>query len=149
MKTEGWIKSYSDIGFAAFGKGGKMIITFVFFLELFMATCANMVLIGDNLKLLFPFMHIDVLKCLAIIVILPTCLPGKLSFLSYASIVGIIGTFFLYLVLIADGFVKPDFPGSLRSPAETYILPKDWMAVPVSFGVIMFSFGGHAVIPNL
>lgn len=51
--------------------------------------------------------------------------------------------------MIVDGTIKPNAPGSLREPAVTYLLPTDWSTLPLSFGLLMSPWGGHAVFPNI
>ena len=41
------------------------------------------------------------------------------------------------LAVLVDGVVKPDKPGSLRDPATTYLFPKHWTTIPLSFGLLM------------
>lgn len=53
------------------------------------------------------------------------------------------------LIVIIDGFVKPDSPGSLITPAVTYLFPANWLTLPLSFGLLMSPWGGHGVFPNI
>lgn len=53
------------------------------------------------------------------------------------------------MAVVADGLIKPDTPGSLRSPAKTYLFPDNWMTIPLSFGLLMSPWGGHSVFPNI
>jgi vesicular inhibitory amino acid transporter len=41
------------------------------------------------------------------------------------------------LILLVDGFIKPDSPGSLIEPAKTYMFPSSWLTLPLSFGLLM------------
>lgn len=53
------------------------------------------------------------------------------------------------LIVIIDGLVKPDSPGSLIQPAKTYLFPANWLTLPLSFGLLMSPWGGHGVFPNI
>lgn len=72
------------------------------------------------------------------------------------------------LSVAVDGLIKPHAPGSLYEPATTTLLPSNWNAVPLSFGLLMGKFapvlkcldefvltfhiapwGGHGVFPNI
>lgn len=74
------------------------------------------------------------------------------------------------IVIVYDGLSKPHTPGSLHEMAvslsffcnmqskltnilfeyqDTTILPETWMTVPMSFGLIMAGFAGHAVFPTI
>lgn len=48
-----------------------------------------------------------------------------------------------------DGLIKPDTPGSIRQPATQYLVPANWLTVPLSFGLLMSPWGGHSVFPNI
>ncbi len=40
-------------------------------------------------------------------------------------------------ILLLDGLIKPNSPGSLIEPAKTYMFPENWWALPLSFGLLM------------
>ncbi|RUP45844.1 transmembrane amino acid transporter protein-domain-containing protein [Jimgerdemannia flammicorona] len=69
--------------------------------------------------------------------------------LSYTSLIGIISAASLVVVVMYDGLSKDERPGSLRDPMDTDIFPSDWKTVPLSFGLIMSGFAGHAVFPTI
>jgi hypothetical protein len=82
--------------------------------------------------------------------VLPSTLPSNvslssftpavflpLSFLSYASLVGIVSTVFLAAVIFVDGFSKFDAPGSLWSPAETSLGISNMHELGLAFGLFM------------
>lgn len=79
---------------------------------------------------LFPF----VLTPLLLRILPTTFLP--LRFLSMTSLIGILSSFTLLFVLIADGTIKKEAPGSLWDPAMTSLGPR-WMRLPLSFGLFM------------
>jgi solute carrier family 32 (vesicular inhibitory amino acid transporter) len=63
---------------------------------------------------------------------------------------GILSTITLILVILFDGVTKLHAPGSLWEPAHTEAVPFDIItSLPVSFGLFMAGFAGHAVIPSL
>jgi solute carrier family 32 (vesicular inhibitory amino acid transporter) len=41
------------------------------------------------------------------------------------------------LIVFIDGFIKPETPGSLREPAETFIFPANWLTLPISLGLLL------------
>lgn len=59
--------------------------------------------------------------------------------------------FFLAVVavVIIDGFIKPEGPGSLIQPAMTHLFPANWLTLPLSFGLLASPWGGHGVFPNV
>ncbi|KFZ07788.1 hypothetical protein V502_09734 [Pseudogymnoascus sp. VKM F-4520 (FW-2644)] len=53
------------------------------------------------------------------------------------------------LIVFIDGFIKPETPGSLREPAETFMFPENWLTLPISLGLLISPFGGHAIFPSI
>lgn len=53
------------------------------------------------------------------------------------------------LIVVTNGLIKPDSPGSLIEPAATYLFPANWLTLPLSFGLLMSPWGGHSVFPNV
>lgn len=79
--------------------------------------------------------------------ILPTVfLPLRL--LSFTSLIGVMGTFTLLISVLIDSLVKAEYPGSIRDPAPTSLGPM-WSQLPLSFGLLLAGFSGHAVVPSL
>ena len=60
-----------------------------------------------------------------------------------------VGTIFLYGVVLYNGLSKASAPGSLHVAAPGDLFPPSLLQVPSTFGIVMFSFAGHSVIPNL
>jgi vesicular inhibitory amino acid transporter len=52
------------------------------------------------------------------------------------------------MVVLSDGLVKKEGPGSLWEPAETSIGP-NWSRLPLSFGLIMSGFSTHPIVPSI
>ena len=63
-----------------------------------------------------------------------TFLP--LRILSLTSLLGIMSSFVLLAVIIADGTIKRDAPGSLWDVMPTSFAPR-WRRFPLSFGLLM------------
>jgi solute carrier family 32 (vesicular inhibitory amino acid transporter) len=53
------------------------------------------------------------------------------------------------VIVIINGLIKPQMPGSLRDPAATYLFPAQWSTLPLSFGLLLSPWGGHSVFPNV
>jgi solute carrier family 32 (vesicular inhibitory amino acid transporter) len=58
------------------------------------------------------------------------------------------GTFTLLISVLIDSLVKAEYPGSIRDPAPTSLGPM-WSQLPLSFGLLLAGFSGHAVVPSL
>ncbi|KAK3322327.1 transmembrane amino acid transporter protein-domain-containing protein [Apodospora peruviana] len=141
--------TFSDLAFISFGRNARIATSILFTLELLAACVALIVLFADSLDLLFPsFLSVTGWKIMCSLIMIPlNFLPLRL--LSFTSIIGIFCCFSIVLILIADGFIKPTSPGSLIEPATTYLFPENWLALPLSFGLLMSPWGGHSVFPNI
>ncbi|CAB4416747.1 unnamed protein product [Rhizophagus irregularis] len=140
--------TYADMGAVAFGEKSRMYIAALFCLELIASGVALVILIGDSLHTIFPDVSKDLLKVIAWLIMTPLTTIA-IRYLSYFSLLGIISAMCLVNVMVIDGFAKREMPGSLVDPMETDWLPFQWYNVPMSFGLIMAGFTGHAVFPSV
>ena len=145
------IRTYPDIGEAAFGKRGRLFISVIFFTELFCACCMYLILMGDNLATLFPGSSSVHFILISACVVLPTTWTSHLTILSYTSLLGIIASLFLMVVLVYAGLSSPAnevVGGSLTHPQPTVLVaPLD--RVPLVLGLVMVGFAGHACFPSV
>lgn len=147
MSKEPSLRTYADIGSYAFGPSARILISLFFCLELWAVSVALIILFGDSMAAIFPSVAPSAFKVLGYAVVLPTVfLP--LKFLSPISVIGIVSTFTLVVVVISDGLIKKEAPGSLWSIAPTTLGPQ-WNRLPLSFGLIMSGFSSHPIIPSL
>jgi len=143
------LTNYSEIGYAAFGKKGYVFISMFFSFELFACSVSLVILIADSLVALFPNLNGTLIKALSFFVITPLTYPKSFGALAWGSLIGIFAIINLITILFYDGLSKPDAPGSLVSPAETYLLPVNYMRIPLAIGIIMAGFSGHSVFPTI
>jgi vesicular inhibitory amino acid transporter len=147
------VRNYSDLGEVTFGRTGRIVISVVFFVELFACAAAYVVLIGDTLMQIFPggfriptanseqpfVIGLVGMKTLAfLLVLLPTSLISQLRWLSVGSVIGLFGSLMLGIVLVADGVTKKDAPGSLVIPAAVRIVPntlRNCLLIPFHAGI--------------
>lgn len=73
-----------------------------------------------------------------------TFLP--LRILSLTSLLGIMSSFVLLAVLLADGSIKREAPGSLWQVMPTSLAPR-WRRFPISFGLLMSGVSGSPILP--
>lgn len=52
-------------------------------------------------------------------------------------------------VVIADGLLKKEKPGSLWEPAVTHLWPSNWLALPLAYGLMASPWGAHSVFPSV
>ncbi|KAF8605185.1 hypothetical protein BDV93DRAFT_439599 [Ceratobasidium sp. AG-I] len=145
--ADGRLRTYADIGQKAFGPKSNAFTSALFCLELFSLSVVLVVLFSDSMHAVAPHFTSHEYKVLGLLILLPSIfLP--LHLLSFASLLGILATVFIIVVIFIDGFTKTQSPGSLWESAPTDLAPS-WTALPVSFGLFMAGFAGHAVIPSL
>lgn len=119
-----------------------------FCMELFSLSVALVILFGDTLAAVLPLLTPNEYKLLGFFIILPTVfLPLRL--LSLTSLISVLSTLVLILSIVTDSFLKTTAPGSIRDPMPTSWGVEDWEKVPLSFGLLMSGFAGHAVLPSL
>ncbi|KAE8270068.1 hypothetical protein A4X09_0g2280 [Tilletia walkeri] len=141
------LRTYADIGTFAFGPSARWMVTALFCLELWAVSTALIILFGDSVFAIAGRGSPALWKAVGFLIILPTIfLP--LKFLSPISVVGIISTITLFVVVLADGLIKKEAPGSLWEPRIDRLGPQ-WSRLPLSFGLIMSGFSSHPVIPSL
>ncbi|KAK7292943.1 hypothetical protein RJT34_15801 [Clitoria ternatea] len=145
LESHRGLKTYPDIGQAAFGLIGRLGIA---------ASCVEyIILVSDNLSSLFPDTHLtlggadfgtqQVFAITAAIVVLPTVWLRNLSLLSYISVGGIFATTLVALCLFWVGVV--DHVDGYKPGGKIL----DIENISVSIGLYSFGFAGHAVFPNV
>ncbi|KAI3400989.1 hypothetical protein diail_1197 [Diaporthe ilicicola] len=149
MDLDPSIITFSDLAYISFGRNARIATSILFTLELLAACVALLVLFADSMELLFQgVLSGTEWKIVCAIVLIPlNFLP--LRFLSFTSIIGIVCCFTIVALVILDGLIKPNTPGSLLEPAATYLFPANWLTLPLSFGLLMSPWGGHGVFPNI
>ncbi|KAG5935225.1 hypothetical protein E4U53_000480 [Claviceps sorghi] len=148
MEYDPSIVTYSDLAYVAFGTRARIIVSALFSLELIAACVALVILFSDSLSSLLAGLASGTFwKCVcAALVLILNMLP--LRFLSYTSVLGIFSTFCVVCIVIIDGLVKTEAPGSLWEPAKTYLLPSNWLAVPLAYGLLASPWGAHSIFPS-
>ncbi|KAI9091479.1 transmembrane amino acid transporter protein-domain-containing protein [Phlyctochytrium arcticum] len=141
--------TYGDIGELAYGEHGRNFISVLFCLELAAASVALIILASDSVTALFPALNPLLVKIAALVITMPLTYPTSLSWASYGSLIGLIALANLMIIVVWDGTTTTESPGSLLVPAQTHMWPERWELVPLAIGLIMASFSGHAVFPNI
>ncbi|KAI1008070.1 Vacuolar amino acid transporter 1 [Podosphaera aphanis] len=142
------LNTFADLAYVSYGQKARIATTVLFTVELLAACVALVTLFADTLDLLIPGVGLLQWKILCGLFLIPlNFLPLRL--LSLTSVIGIFSCFCIVSIVFIDGFIKPNTPGSLREPAKTYLFPENWLSLPLSFGLLMAPWGGHAVFPNI
>lgn len=149
MDLDPTVITFSDVAFISFGHRARVITSVLFTLELLAACVALIVLFAESLILLFPgTLTLTSWKIVCTLILIPLQF-APLKVLSFTSFIGILSVMSICLILILDGLIKTESPGSLIQPAATYIFPENWLTLPLSFGLLMSPWGGHSVFPNI
>ncbi|CEJ87631.1 hypothetical protein VHEMI04468 [[Torrubiella] hemipterigena] len=149
MEYDKSLITYSDLAYVSFGPRARVIVSTLFTLELVAACVALVILFADSLALLLPSLgSVNTWKCVcAALILILNALP--LRWLSYTSVIGIFSTFGIVCVIAADGLLKSESPGSLWEPAATYLLPSNWLSLPLAYGLMASPWGAHSVFPSI
>ncbi|CAA0400145.1 unnamed protein product [Arabidopsis thaliana] len=146
------IHTYPDIGQAAFGTTGRILVSILLYVELYASCVEYIIMMSDNLSRMFPNtslyingFSLDSTQVFAItttLIVLPTVWLKDLSLLSYLSAGGVISSILLALCLFWAGSV--DGVGFHISGQAL-----DITNIPVAIGIYGFGFGSHSVFPNI
>ncbi|KAI7725011.1 hypothetical protein M8C21_026380, partial [Ambrosia artemisiifolia] len=153
LDSRSGLQTYPDIGEAAFGIIGRLVISITFYVELY-ASCVELIILeSDNLSSLFPYAHLTLggyqlsshylFAILITLIVLPTVWLRDLSVLSYISAGGVFVTILLVICLFWVGLV--DSIG-FQTQSTTIL---NLSTLPVSIGLYGFCYAGHAVLPNI
>ena len=148
------INNYSDMGYAAFGNRGRILISTVLFFELLVVSITMLILAGDTLSNIFPSIDTKLLTFFAFLLATPLTYFKNLSYLAVSSVFGILATLVLVMYLFLDGLgvTGEDVPGSgcLINPApDIQVIADPFFSFPLAFGLMMSGYSGHGIFPGI
>ncbi|AAF14030.1 hypothetical protein [Arabidopsis thaliana] len=152
LESSSDLRTYPDIGQAAFGFTGRLIISILLYMELYVCCVEYIIMMSDNLSRVFPNITLNIVgvsldspqifAISATLIVLPTVWLKDLSLLSYLSAGGVFVSILLALCLFWVGSV--DGVGFHTGGKSL-----DLANLPVAIGIFGFGFSGHAVLPSI
>lgn len=152
LDSEPGLGTYPDIGQAAFGTAGRVVISVILYVELYACCVEYIILESDNLSSLFPNAKISLggfeldshhfFALMTTLAVLPTVWLRDLSVLSYISAGGVIASVLVVLCLFWIGLVD-----KVGIHSEGTVL--NLGTLPVAIGLYGYCYSGHAVFPNI
>lgn len=153
MEVESNILTYPDIGQRAFGNKGRLLVSIIMYLELYLVAIGFLILEGDNLQILFTSLKDfqvggltiggkQGLIVLAALVILPSVWIDNLSLLSYISASGVVASAILLASIVWTGA----FDGIGFHQKGDVI---NWTGIPTAVSLYAFCYCAHPVFPTL
>ncbi|KAI7735995.1 hypothetical protein M8C21_022407, partial [Ambrosia artemisiifolia] len=150
LDSQPGLETYPDIGQAAFGTTGRLIVLYV---ELYACCVEYIILESDNLSSLFPNAHVNLgglilnahylFAIIITLAVLPTVWLRDMSVLSYISAGGVVASVLAAGCLFWVGLV--DNVGFQIETTKTLNLS----SFPVAIGLYGYCYSGHAVFPNI
>lgn len=152
MELDPDIRSYSDIGYKAFGPKGRFVVSLFMNLELYLLAVGFLILVADNLHNLLPNVEVSIqgfiitgrqtFLLLASLIVLPTVWIDDLTTLSYVSATGVLAT----VVITCSVFYAGAFDGNgFHHKGEAF----SWSGLPTSLSLFTLCYSSHPVFPTL
>ncbi|CAH9116050.1 unnamed protein product [Cuscuta europaea] len=152
LDSQPGLETYPDIGHAAFGPTGRILLSIFLYVELYACCIEYIILEADNLSSLFPNAYLSLggvrldahhlFALITAVVVLPTMFLRDLTLLSYISAGGVVASVLVVSCLYWVGLV--DHVGFESKPTSMNL-----STFPVAIGLYGYCYQGHAVLPNI
>jgi len=149
------IKSFPDIAREAFGQNGTIMLSLILYFELFSCLCIFLVTLGDHLHTLFPEIPMNRhMLYVSVVISVPTALLRTPRLLSYLSAVGTCATIFVVVAVFGSAVTRGDISEEVAEregilTEVSYHTLWRTSGLPVAFGLIAYTFSGHAIVPSI
>ncbi|KAG9459265.1 hypothetical protein H6P81_003773 [Aristolochia fimbriata] len=148
-------KTYPDIGEAAFGHRGRVVVSTLMYLELYLVAVEFLILQGDTFEKLFPNLRFEAFGLtisskheyilLAALIILPTTWLRSLGLLSFLSAGGVLVSF----VLVGSVLWAATIDGVGFHIERGRTVAFNLKGIPTAFSLYAFCFCAHPVLPSI
>ncbi|KAL5095900.1 hypothetical protein RYX36_000227 [Vicia faba] len=152
MEKKSNIRTFPDIGEFAFGKNGRLIVSILMYIELYLVSTGFLILAGDNLSNILPIEEFQVVGLsigakqffviLVALIILPTVCLDNLSLISYVSASGV----FASAIIILSISWTATFDGVGFHQKGDIV---NWNGIPTAVSLYAFCYCAHPVFPTL
>lgn len=152
MDSDPTIRSYPDIGDRAFGTKGRIAVSVIMNIELYLVATGFLILEGDNLSNLLPDMEFEIgglrvggrqsFVIIVGLVILPTIWLNNMSILSYISATGVLAS----IIILGSIMWTGAFDGVGFKEEGTVV---NWKGIPTAISLYAFCYCAHPVFPTL
>ncbi|OWM64645.1 amino acid transporter AVT1D [Punica granatum] len=152
LESSPGLKTYPDIGQAAFGVYGRLAIAIALYVDLYASCVEYIIMMSDNLASLFPHaeayisgFHLSSHQIFAVastLIVLPTVWLRNLGLLAYLSVGGVVASILVVLCLLWVGTV--DEVGFHATGTAINLVN-----LPFTIGIFGFCYSGHSVFPNI
>ncbi|KAM7508002.1 hypothetical protein LguiA_018455 [Lonicera macranthoides] len=152
MDVDPNIRTYPDIGYRAFGTKGRIAISIIMNLELYLVATGFLILEGDNLYNLLPAMGFKIggisisgrqsFVVIVGIIVLPTVWLNNLSVLSYISASGVLAS----VIILGSILWAGAFDGIGFEEKGELI---NWNGIPTAVSLYAFCYCAHPLFPTL
>jgi amino acid permease len=140
------LRTYEDIGEQALGRTGRTIVGVFQCITLFGVCTIFLIIIGGDMTTLVPRLSLHDWAFIFGAVLIPIAWIKTMKEIAYLAVFGVMASLFVAGVIICKGFIRAAQPEA-GAVIEYQIF--DINGLSPAINIIVFSFGGHSVIPNI
>jgi proton-coupled amino acid transporter len=137
--------SYEDIGEQALGVRGRRMVACFQVLTLFGVCTIFLILIGGNMNKLVPALTEHDWIFIFALVLIPVAWLKTMSEVSYLAVFGVLASMYVAGIVVIKGFMRAADDRMDKNECATF----DASGLASAINIIVFSFGGHSVLPNI